>query len=207
MIFGGEYMAELINRRERKKLHSKKVITQAALKLFGQQGFSDTSIADIMNEADLGIGTFYNYFQSKEDILKNLLGEMIAEIYQAYESFPKDEKSSTEFLSEVFLLTARILDKNRFVLPLFVSAAQKSAMIKEEQPAETESKMGFKRIFEAIIRRRQDLGEFRKDIPAEVITEIFHSVFQAAAFSRLELDFLTNVEYKLKIILDGIELK
>ena len=80
-------------------------------------------------------------------------------------------------------------------------------MIKEEQPAETESKMGFKRIFEAIIRRGQDLEEFRKDIPAEVITEIFHSVFQAAAFSRLELDFLTNVEYKLKIILDGIELK
>ncbi len=207
MIFGGECMAEVINRRERKKLHSKKVITQAALKLFGQQGFSDTSIADIMNEADLGIGTFYNYFQSKEEILKTLLGEMIAEIYQVYESFPKDEKSSAEFLSEVFLLTARILDKNRFVLPLFVSAAQKSAMIKEEQPAETESKMGFKRIFEAIIRRGQDLEEFRKDIPAEVITEIFHSVFQAAAFSRLELDFLTNVEYKLKIILDGIELK
>ena len=51
MIFGGECMAEVINRRERKKLHSKKVITQAALKLFGQQGFSDTSIADIMNEA------------------------------------------------------------------------------------------------------------------------------------------------------------
>ena len=46
-------------------------------------------------------------------------------------------KRQAEFLSEVFLLTARILDKNRFVLPLFVSAAQKSAMIKEEQPAET----------------------------------------------------------------------
>ena len=207
MIFGGECMAEVINRRERKKLHSKKVITQAALKLFGQQGFSDTSIADIMNEADLGIGTFYNYFQSKEERDCIDGGERIAEIYQVYESFPKDEKSSAEFLSEVFLLTARILDKNRFVLPLFVSAAQKSAMIKEEQPAETESKMGFKRIFEAIIRRGQDLEEFRKDIPAEVITEIFHSVFQAAAFSRLELDFLTNVEYKLKIILDGIELK
>ena len=196
-------MTETINRRERKKLHSKKAITEAAIKLFEQQGFSSTSIADIMNEADLGIGTFYNYFQSKEDILKILLGEIIAKINQAYEEFPEKERSSAEFLAELFLLTARTLDKNRFVLPLFVSAAQKGAMGKEH-PHMTD-KMSFKKIFEAIIKRGQDLGEFRGDIPAEIITEIFHSVLQAAAFSSLDVDFLANVEYKLRLILDGIE--
>jgi len=33
----------------------------------------DTSIADIMQKANLGIGTFYNYFQSKDDLLRSLL--------------------------------------------------------------------------------------------------------------------------------------
>ena len=65
-------MAE-INRRERKKIFSQKAIVESAVKLFTQKGYQETTVADIMSEADLGIGTFYNYFQSKEDILKHLL--------------------------------------------------------------------------------------------------------------------------------------
>ena len=52
-----------LNKREAKKLKSKTTIINSAIKLFGTKGLKDTSIADIMQDADLGIGTFYNYFQ------------------------------------------------------------------------------------------------------------------------------------------------
>ena len=41
-------MDEKISRRERKKIHSKRVILEAAVKCFGKKGFQDTSIAEIM---------------------------------------------------------------------------------------------------------------------------------------------------------------
>ncbi|MBP2633238.1 MAG: putative TetR family transcriptional regulator, partial [Firmicutes bacterium] len=79
-------MVDSINRRERKKINSKKAIVDAAVKLFSQKGYQETAVADIMNEADLGIGTFYNYFQSKEEILKSLLSEIVEEINAFYET-------------------------------------------------------------------------------------------------------------------------
>ncbi|MCE5287470.1 MAG: TetR/AcrR family transcriptional regulator, partial [Pelosinus sp.] len=63
-------MIDSMTRRERKKLQAKQTIISAAISLFQRKGFGDTTIADIMNEADFGIGTFYNYFQAKEEILK-----------------------------------------------------------------------------------------------------------------------------------------
>lgn len=191
-----------MTRRERKKIHSKKVIVEAAVKLFGQKGFQETSVADIMNEADLGIGTFYNYFESKDEILKSLLGEIVDHIRRSFEPSLQEAKPAALVLAETVQLAAELLDKNRFVLPLFLRAADRSAL-----PASTvhaAEAPPFKLIFDRIIQAGQDSGEFRQDIPAEVITEMFHAVFQASSFSSLPMSFMENVHYKLELILSGI---
>ena len=121
-------MDEKISRRERKKIHSKRVILEAAVKCFGKKGFQETSIAEIMNEADLGIGTFYNYFESKEDILKCLLGGIVDELREAMEQLTQQKLPAAAVLEKMVVLTAQLLDDNRFVLPLFLSAANRSAL-------------------------------------------------------------------------------
>lgn len=196
-------MEETITRRERKKIHSKKAIVEAAVKLFSQKGFQETSVADIMNEADLGIGTFYNYFESKEEILKSLLSEIVEQIRQSFaSSLQQGEKPAGVVLAETVQLTTTLLDENRFVLPLFLRAADRSALPKEaEHPAGAPP---FKMIFDRIIKAGQANGEFRSDVPAEIITEMFHSVFQASSFSSLPLTFRENVSYKLDLILAGL---
>lgn len=198
-------MVDTINRRERKKIHSKKAIVEAAVKIFGQKGYQETTVADIMNEADLGIGTFYNYFEAKEEILKYLLSEIVSQINQSFELWRKETKSSAILLTEMFLLTAKMLDTNRFVLPLFLSAAHKGALPKEHM--EIQEELSFKLIFEQIIKAGQKNAEFRSDIPAQIITEMFHSIFQAASFSSIQMSFMENINYKLRLILDGIIIK
>ncbi len=66
---------------------------------------------------------------------------------------------------------------------------------------------GFKTIFEDIIRQGQLAGEIRDDVPAELIAEMLHSIYQAAAFSRLEIPFRENVAMKTRLLLDGIKLR
>lgn len=51
----------------------KKQIINAAHRLFIEKGFVATSIQDILDEAEIAKGTFYNYFTSKNECLMAIL--------------------------------------------------------------------------------------------------------------------------------------
>jgi AcrR family transcriptional regulator len=57
------------DRRQRRSSETRERLFRAALNLFAQHGFADTTVEDITNAADLGKGTFFNYFPSKEHML------------------------------------------------------------------------------------------------------------------------------------------
>lgn len=60
-------------RREVKPAEERrKDILDAALRLFAERGFNDTTVGDIAAEARMGTGTVYLYFPSKEDVLQGL---------------------------------------------------------------------------------------------------------------------------------------
>ncbi len=72
-------MAEKVSLRERKKRERNKRIFAAGARLFKEKGFADVTISDIAGEADVGAGTIYNYFSSKNDILLSIVAEMCVE--------------------------------------------------------------------------------------------------------------------------------
>ncbi len=55
-------------RKEREKVQRKKLILDAAQKVFFRKGLEDTTMDDIARESELAKGTLYLYFRSKEDI-------------------------------------------------------------------------------------------------------------------------------------------
>lgn len=58
-----------ISRRERKKQETYERLYNTALHLFHTRGYEITSIEQITQQADVGKGTFYNYFESKEAVV------------------------------------------------------------------------------------------------------------------------------------------
>lgn len=61
-------MAPETGLRETKKEQTRLSIARAALQLFLDQGFEDTSIADIAKAAQVSKMTVFNYFPAKEDM-------------------------------------------------------------------------------------------------------------------------------------------
>lgn len=211
-----------MGRRERKKLQSRKTILEAAISEFSKKGYKETSVADIMSAADLGIGTFYNYFASKEDLLFSLLGRLGETIRMALAEARAAERTSLELLEVGARVTAKFLDENRFVMPLFLSASHHAPQMGPADAQETaeasphaqpphgakvsNSRMTpqIKQVFTEIIREGQAAGEIRSDVPVDLIAEMFHSLYQAAAFSYLDLSYQENIALKTRLLLDGI---
>lgn len=61
---------------EEQKQKKKKQILDAAAKVFCEKGYHGTTVKDIVDEAEISVGSFYFYFKSKEEIFENLFDEM-----------------------------------------------------------------------------------------------------------------------------------
>lgn len=87
----------------------REMIKAAALELFSQNGYSRTSIPDIVKKSGLSVGTVYNYFRNKEDILKVVIlegwedfSDSLKESISLEKNFSRRlEKIITQFLSAI----------------------------------------------------------------------------------------------------------
>src|SRR5581483_5252690 len=102
-------------------------ILDAAREEFGERGFSDSSIVGITQRAGVALGTFYTYFDSKEELFQALVRDMSA---QVRDSVGPAFRDATDGLDgerralEQFLRFARdhrdiyrIIDESEFVDP------------------------------------------------------------------------------------------
>lgn len=163
-----------VGRRQRRKQETRQQIFQAAMRLFEKKGIFSTTVEEITQAADVGKGTFFNYFPSKEAILSALAERQLAVIEQAVEKAEHattirpilkemcKELSSGPGRSPIMLrsLFAMALS-NQMLFGLFSRALQTGR-----------SKVA------TIIERGQQIGEVRCDIPAIDLARCF----QQAAF-------------------------
>ncbi|AHF79492.1 TetR/AcrR family transcriptional regulator [Thermococcus paralvinellae] len=75
-------------------------ILKAARELFAEKGYDKTTVDEIVERAGVAKGTFYNYFRSKEELIKIVALQSLP--YSAIrEELEKEHESFTEFLYSI----------------------------------------------------------------------------------------------------------
>ncbi|MEY4872241.1 MAG: hypothetical protein RLZZ563_1571 [Pseudomonadota bacterium] len=76
--------------RERQKADRTRRILEAASRLFRDTGYGAIRIEDIANAAEVSVGTLYNYFENKGDLLLAIVSMEVEEVLEAGKSVVAD---------------------------------------------------------------------------------------------------------------------
>jgi AcrR family transcriptional regulator len=78
-------------RRDRKKNETRQALRDAAHRLFAERGFARTTIDDITEAANVSRRTFFRYYDSKDDLLRGDVSDMLPVMLAALRSRPAAE--------------------------------------------------------------------------------------------------------------------
>ena len=94
-------------RREHQKSERERRIVRAARKLFASRGFASTGMEEIAERADLAVGTLYNYFPSKTELLLAIVrretDEMLAAGRTLIDAAPADPVHAITQLIDIYV--------------------------------------------------------------------------------------------------------
>jgi AcrR family transcriptional regulator len=71
------------NRAERQRLRTRRLLLDAGRTLIAAKGVAGIRIQEVTEQADVALGSFYNYFASKEDFLEAVITESLSDLASA----------------------------------------------------------------------------------------------------------------------------
>lgn len=165
-----EQVAQPPGRRERRKVETREKIFRAAMQLFAERGFFQTTTEDITAAADVGQGTFFNYFPSKQHVLTMLSGKQIEKVKAARAEVESAQVPIREVLRGLMRNIAREPGRSQALTRSLFAAFTSN----DEVRLLTRENMAFGRsILAEIIAAGQKRGEVRKDREAAALAMAF----------------------------------
>ncbi|HUO16240.1 MAG TPA: TetR/AcrR family transcriptional regulator [Verrucomicrobiae bacterium] len=147
-------------RRERRRAETREKLYRAAMELFAERGFFDTSTEAITEAADVGQGTFFNYFPTKQHVLMVLSEKQIGKVNQALEEAQAGGRSAHDVLQRLIHAIAEEPTKSapltRSLLATFVTSD-------DVRQFTGETMARGRKTLAKIIKLGQERGEIRSD--------------------------------------------
>src|SRR6266550_8312615 len=158
------------DRRQRRSAEIRERLFRSALALFAEKGFAETTVEDITKAADVGKGTFFNYFPSKDHILL-AFGEMqLSKLEAAIEVARCKGEPMPDFLRSLGVRMTQEPTRNPAIIRALLQAYLSTTPVRE---AMMDLQKRVHARHSQMIQLGQDRGEIRNDLPASEIANVF----------------------------------
>ena len=168
--------------RRSSREETRNALFDAALEAFAQHGFRDTTHADIAAAVGIGRTTFYEYFESTEDLLVQLVEErMPVVVAEIVDSTPRDASPVTR-MRELCMRTVEFVGLDHLGLILHTESMQLSDGAQQRVAAAHAGLVGaFAEVFTAGVAA----GHFH-DLPVRVAGQLMFQTVMGAGRSIMD---------------------
>jgi AcrR family transcriptional regulator len=162
--------------RNTNAVDKRRMILDAAIRVFAREGFHRCRVSAIANEAGVAYGLVYHYFRSKDEVLDTLFTERWTLLLETIADVDAQELPIRDKLHAI---ASFIIDSYRNDPDLM-----KVIIVEVTRAANTFGRAHLEEISQAyegiaeIIRKAQDAGEFRSDFAPEFATLCFYGAIE-----------------------------
>lgn len=135
--------------------------------LFADRGLRATTIRDIAEAAGILSGSLYHHFDSKEAMVDELLRGFLDELFERYRTIAAAGLSATDTLREFVIASFASIDLRHTAVAIYQNEARQLAG-QERFGYIGERNVEFRELWESVLRRGVDDGEFRADLDVEL---------------------------------------
>jgi len=166
-----------VDRKEKRRQ-----IAQAAIEIFGEQGFERTRIEDVAVKAGVGKGTIYEYFRDKETLLKGAFEVLIEGMMGDVSLTPDTEMSAVETLKQMSALMIQAMQDIGDAYKFFLEYMLHKSRSTDEYDLLGPMLEDFRGFISAVIEQGIEKGEFRSGIDAYSYASAILAWYDGAIF-------------------------
>lgn len=162
------------SRRERRSADIRQRLFRAALHLFAERGYQETTVEDITEAADVGKGTFFNYFPTKEHVLATYGEERVAAIERALEKAKSVKSPVLPILKDLITnLAGQSSQSPELLRSIFAAHLSNAPILASLQKRQRRAR----RLMGEMFALAQNSGEVRRDISPAELGRLTHVIF------------------------------
>jgi TetR/AcrR family fatty acid metabolism transcriptional regulator len=153
----------------------RRLIRDAAVRVFARKGFHTCRVADIAEEAGVAHGLLYHYFASKDELLEIVFRETWSELLDAIGVVEESGEPAREQLRQVAAIMLRSWRRDPDLIRVLVREIGRSPELQRRIDA-------LRQVFDAVARiveRGQDSGEFRSELDPRLASFVFYGALEA----------------------------
>ena len=169
---------KIVNREAKRQ-----AILAAAIAVFAEKGYHSTKMADIAQKAEMGKGTLYEYFRTKEELPKTIFGLMLQDFDQEISQVAQAHPEPVQAILAGIRLCCQDLDEFAYITPLVFEILgnkelDRSIGLSQDFEQWLES---INRFFVAQIQAGQAQGQIIPDLPAPIFARMLVSTLDGMA--------------------------
>ncbi|MDD2921615.1 MAG: TetR/AcrR family transcriptional regulator [Anaerolineales bacterium] len=193
-------MPEPLTRTQKRQKETKERIFRVAMEMFAKNSFENTTVSDITEAADIGKGTFFTYFPTKEAVFKQL-GEITMEMMSATaEEGIKAKQPIPLVLKNTLTASAEWHEANKPI-------TQQMVRLNVSMEPNTPNKKRFLELLTNLIRIGQENGELNNEINVQdaalVLAAIYFTAVSVWALTE-NVSLRERLESAVDIVLKGL---
>ena len=148
----------------------RKLILDAAVRVFARRGYHGSRVGDIAGEAGIAHGLLYHYFSSKEEVLQTIFRENWGELIERFRAVEAAEEPAPDKLAGIAKILLRTWRNDPDLVTVMIREVARSPQL-QSQVSEVREAFA---IVQRVIEQGRTEGSFRADVDARFASWIVY---------------------------------